>query len=534
MGLDADERSGTTAGLLGASAIETGCLSRWSERGGSPRVARLLPSPSPVGIGAFSLRPSPRGAFSALVPFPFSATEGVGVEGAWEAVASSVELSVRAVGLNFRDVLNVLGAYPGDPGPPGTDCSGVVVGGAGEVGAPVFGLAPGALGTHASALTDLLPPKPPALSFEAAASLPTVCATVDLALRHSAGVCAGAAPVLVHAAAGGVGLAAVGALAAAGTVACLATAGSPHKRALLRSLGEQRVAGSRDTAFAEVVALCTRGSGAAAVLNSLTSAGMVGASLASLGARGCLTDIGKRDVWSPARAAAERADAAYGLVALDFSPASRLVCSLHRVAAAAARGALAPLPSASYALGSAPSALRALAHALHAGKVVVRSRDPSLSCAGMPDCASDLALVVGGLGALGTLAAKWMSQRGCEGPGGAARLLLLGRSGRYTASESAPFLCTARSAALATFGRCDAACSGEASAALPLAGACAGGCSGRLATLVHAGGVLQDATLGNQTASGARAVVAPKVDCLRGIRFMGVFAVDSSPLPLKG
>ena len=33
---------------------------------------------------------------------------------------------MRAVGLNFRDVLNVLGMYPGDPGPPGGDCAGVV------------------------------------------------------------------------------------------------------------------------------------------------------------------------------------------------------------------------------------------------------------------------------------------------------------------------------------------------------------------------------------------------------------------------
>ena len=30
------------------------------------------------------------------------------------------------MGLNFRDVLNVLGMYPGDPGPPGADCAGVV------------------------------------------------------------------------------------------------------------------------------------------------------------------------------------------------------------------------------------------------------------------------------------------------------------------------------------------------------------------------------------------------------------------------
>ncbi len=30
-----------------------------------------------------------------------------------------VLLSVTSTGLNFRDVLNVLGLYPGDPGPPG-------------------------------------------------------------------------------------------------------------------------------------------------------------------------------------------------------------------------------------------------------------------------------------------------------------------------------------------------------------------------------------------------------------------------------
>lgn len=39
-----------------------------------------------------------------------------------------------AVGLNFRDVLNILGMYPGDPGEPGGDCAGVVAAvGAGEM-----------------------------------------------------------------------------------------------------------------------------------------------------------------------------------------------------------------------------------------------------------------------------------------------------------------------------------------------------------------------------------------------------------------
>ena len=37
-----------------------------------------------------------------------------------------VQVRVEAAGLNFRDVLNVLGLYPGDPGPIGGDFAGVV------------------------------------------------------------------------------------------------------------------------------------------------------------------------------------------------------------------------------------------------------------------------------------------------------------------------------------------------------------------------------------------------------------------------
>ena len=47
-----------------------------------------------------------------------------------------VEIRVHATGLNFKDVLNVLGMYPGDPGPLGGECAGVVV----AVGAGVDGL----------------------------------------------------------------------------------------------------------------------------------------------------------------------------------------------------------------------------------------------------------------------------------------------------------------------------------------------------------------------------------------------------------
>ena len=55
-------------------------------------------------------------------------------------------------------------------------------------------------------------------------------------------------------------------------------------------------------------------------LNSLTSPGMVAATLACLGPHARLSEISKRDIWSPARIAQERPDVRYKLVAIDFLP----------------------------------------------------------------------------------------------------------------------------------------------------------------------------------------------------------------------
>ncbi|KAH7649774.1 type I fatty acid synthase, partial [Cryptosporidium bovis] len=72
-------------------------------------------------LGATKLTMTSRGAIGNLKfkPLPFS--ERV------TPPANTVEIRVRSIGLNFRDVLNVMGLYPGDPGPPGGDCSGTVV-----------------------------------------------------------------------------------------------------------------------------------------------------------------------------------------------------------------------------------------------------------------------------------------------------------------------------------------------------------------------------------------------------------------------
>lgn len=66
--------------------------------------------------------------------------------------------------------------------------------------------------------------------------------------------------VLVHAGTGGVGLAAVQVCQAMGSQVS-ATAGSAAKRAFLRGMGVATAAGSRDTAFVDIVGCGARGDG---------------------------------------------------------------------------------------------------------------------------------------------------------------------------------------------------------------------------------------------------------------------------------
>jgi NADPH:quinone reductase-like Zn-dependent oxidoreductase len=164
-----------------------------------------------------------------------------------------------------------------------------------HAGDAVFGLAAGCLGSHVHVSAQTLTQMPANLTFEQAATTPTVFITVDSGLCHAA-ACHAGDRVLVHAATGGVGLAAIQLTKALGATV-LASAGSSNKRALARALGAQHVLGSRDTLFASEV--CELG-GADIVLNSLTSSGMVAGSLAALNRGGRFVEISKRDIWSGA------------------------------------------------------------------------------------------------------------------------------------------------------------------------------------------------------------------------------------------
>ncbi|WP_421111455.1 SDR family NAD(P)-dependent oxidoreductase, partial [Streptomyces sp. NEAU-S77] len=178
------------------TAARTLRLDRHTDRDG------LVP---PAGA-AWRLETTRRGTLDglALVPVP---------EAAEPLPAGQVRIQVRAAGLNFRDVLNALGMYPGDAGPLGGEAAGVVTEVGPEVddlrvGDRVVGMMPAAFGPVAVADHRLVVRMPDAWSFAEAASVPTVFLTAYYGLVDLAGLLSGES-LLVHAGAGGVGMAAI-------------------------------------------------------------------------------------------------------------------------------------------------------------------------------------------------------------------------------------------------------------------------------------------------------------------------------------
>jgi NADPH:quinone reductase-like Zn-dependent oxidoreductase len=232
--------------------------------------------------------------------------------------ADAVRIRVAATGLNFRDVLNALGMYPGDAGALGSECVGIVEAlGASvrdlAVGDTVMSITPRGFCSHVDAPVALTLRVPGGVSVAGAATIPVAFLTADWALHELARMRVGDR-VLVHAAAGGVGLAAVQ-LALTCGAEVFATAGSEWKRAALRRMGITHVYDSRSLDFREQILRDTGGAGVDVVLNSLADE-FIPASLDALADNGRFVEIGKTAVWDAQRVRAVRPNAEYHVLYL--------------------------------------------------------------------------------------------------------------------------------------------------------------------------------------------------------------------------
>jgi len=321
-----------------------------------------------------------------------------------------VQVRVEASGLNFRDVLNVLGLYPGDPGPIGGDFAGIVTQlGSGvtgfEVGQRVYGFMQGAFSSRFNVPAQLLAPIPDGVSAVDAATIPAAALTVRLAFDW-----AQLKPgdrVLIHAASGGVGLAAIQMAQQHGAVV-FATA-STYKRATLRKMGVKYVYDSRTTDFADEILADTDGAGVDVVLNSLTNEGFLEATVRATAQNGRFAEIAKRDIWTPEQMAAARPDIAYEIVALDVTTLQNpehIKRLLTEVSDGMGRGEWTSLPAEIYPLTEARAAFRRMQQARHIGKIVLQMPNP------LQPRGDRSYLITGGLGAIGLHTASYLAQLG--------------------------------------------------------------------------------------------------------------------------
>ena len=175
-------------------------------------------------------------------------------------------------------------------------------------------------------------------------TLPVPYLTALYALDHLGHIRAGER-VLIHSGAGGVGLAAIRVAQRAGAKV-FATAGTPEKRELLRSIGVGHVMSSRTTEFASEIARLTGGRGVDLVLNSLAG-DTISTSFQCLAKGGRFLEIGKSGIWNQQQVDALSKGISYHVI--DWSEELRANASLigdllRRIVTEAAAGRYQPLP----------------------------------------------------------------------------------------------------------------------------------------------------------------------------------------------
>jgi NADPH:quinone reductase-like Zn-dependent oxidoreductase/SAM-dependent methyltransferase len=219
-------------------------------------------------------------------------------EMAGELLDDCVEIEVRAVGFNFRDVMMAMGQIAVET--LGGECSGVVT----AVGKATQGVAVGdrVACVHLGTFCNFVRPKasivqkiPDDMTFEVGASLPVVYCTAFYSLFHVANLREGES-VLVHAASGGLGQAMIQ-LCQMAKARIFATVGSKEKKQLLmESFGipEDHIFSSRDGSFSKGVMRMTDNRGVDVVMNSLAGEALR-LTWSCVAPFGRFVELGKRD-----------------------------------------------------------------------------------------------------------------------------------------------------------------------------------------------------------------------------------------------
>ncbi|OBT78885.1 Type I Iterative Polyketide synthase (PKS) [Pseudogymnoascus sp. 05NY08] len=358
-----------------------------------------------------------------------------------------VEISVQAVGLNFRDILIAMGEMSDNY--LGNECAGIVT----QVGEGVTHVSVGdrvavwCLGCFATLMrnpADTVMRIPDDMDFVTAAGFPIIYVTAYYALVHLARMQAGES-VLIHAAAGGVGQAAIQIAQRLGAEVYV-TVGTGEKKAHIMSLfgiPAERIFSSRDVSFEAGVKRVTDGRGVDVVLNSLAGESLR-ASWRCVAPFGRFVELGKRDIEAGGRLdmgpfVKNVVFASVDITAMlrlnrrlgssMFEEAMEMGMEIRRELEGKGMGEGGANPVRTWGFGEVGEAFRHMQAGRHVGKIVVVPGEGDVvqvmpqPLKGAKFHADASYLLAGGLGGIGRSLSMWMVANG------ARNLIFVSRSG---------------------------------------------------------------------------------------------------------
>nr|ALQ32864.1 putative polyketide synthase [Fusarium gaditjirri] len=426
-----------------------------------------------------------------------------------------VQIKVHATGLNFRDVLIIMGELSANQ--LGYECAGVVeqVGakvGRFKVGDRVAALYPGCFATAVRCPAACVQRIPDSMSLPVAASLPVIYLTAYYGLIHIGRLSAGET-VLIHAAAGGTGQAAIQIAQVMGAEIFVTVGSHSKKKHLMQTYGiaEDHIFHSRDLSFVSALHQATGGRGVDVVLNSLAGEALQ-ATWKCIAPFGRFVEIGKRDIDVNSRLemAPFANNVTFSSIDLSLLFKQNLALLEHVFGKAMdfirTGKARAVTPLLIQPWSKAEECLRLMQAGKHMGKILIEVREDDLVPV-LPKIPSEpkfsenaTYLLAGGLGGIGRSMSKWLVSHG------ARNLVFVSRSGKTP--ETQDFLHTlAEAGAQCVVVKCDISDSLALSTALdavlqrlpPLRG------------IIQCAMVLNDQIFANMSHQGYTNAVQPKV-----------------------
>ncbi|CAG9990503.1 unnamed protein product [Clonostachys byssicola] len=409
--------------------------------GGAVRVARFFPQPPPSKTldngepsdGHIALSIGHPGRIDSL---------------AWEQRRSKplgdfeVEIDVRVVGLNFRDVLEAMGiiGVVETERRFGLEATGVVKRVGRQVikvsvGDRVFAMGTGAFSTAFTTSEMLCHKLPDNLSFADGATMVIVFLTAIYALIHVGRLHKGMS-VLIHSGCGGVGLASIQIAHMLGAQV-YTTVGSEEKvNYLMRAFGlpRNRIFSSRDESFAHDILRETQGKGVDVALNSL-SGELLHATWRCVAKWGTMVEIGKVDLLGAGKLDMDmflgsRSYSCFDLRQMAEERPQIISLLLSEMTTYYEQRKIQPIPqSAKFPADKVESAFREMQKGQHIGKILVSlsedtangENDSSINHAVANKADHHLHLdpeatylLIGGLGGLGRSISVWMVQHGAR------------------------------------------------------------------------------------------------------------------------